>query len=48
MSSNGGGKCFGMTVMVSGTVVTSLRGGMKGACMHVSTPTLKSVMELRK
>jgi len=32
----------------SGTVAMSLRGGTKGACKYVSTPTLKSVMELKK
>jgi len=26
----------------------SLRGGTKGACRNVSTPMLKSVMDLRK
>jgi len=30
------------------TVAMSLHGGTKGVCRHVSTPTLKSVMELRK
>jgi len=39
MSHNGGRKCSGMTVTVSGT---------KGAYRQVSTPTLKSVMEQRK
>lgn len=31
-----------------GTAVMSLCGGAKGVCMHVSTPTIKSVMEMRK
>ncbi|AES69046.1 hypothetical protein MTR_3g021030 [Medicago truncatula] len=42
-----GGKCFGVTLAVSGTVVTSLHSALKGACRHVSTPTLKSVIELK-
>jgi hypothetical protein len=33
---------------VSGMAVMSLCGGTKSACRHVSTPTLKLVMELRK
>jgi len=33
--------------MYSDTVAMSLRGGMKGACIHVSTPTLKSVWKRR-
>jgi len=41
MRSNGGGKC-------SGTVAMSFRGEIKGPSRHVSIPTLKSVMELRK
>jgi len=41
MRGNGDGKC-------SGTVAMNLRGGTKGDCRHVSIPTLKSVMELRK
>jgi len=41
MRGNGGGKCFG-------TVAISLCGGMKGGYMHLSTPTLKSVMKMRK
>ena len=48
MSGNSGGKCFGVTLTVSSTVVTSLRGVMKRACRYVSTPTLKSVIELKK
>jgi hypothetical protein len=48
MRGNGGGKCSGVTVMVSGTVVMSLHDEIKGARRHVSTPTLKSIMELRK
>jgi len=48
MRGNDDGKCYGVTVMVSGTIVMSLRGGTKGSCRHVSTPMLKSVMELRK
>jgi len=47
MSGNDERKCISMMVTVFGTAVTSLRGGTKGVCMHVSTPTLKSVMELR-
>lgn len=46
MRDNNDGKCSGVTEMVSGMVATSLRGGTKGACTHVTTPTLKSVMEL--
>jgi hypothetical protein len=38
---NGGEIC-------SGTAAKSLCGGTKGTCGHVSTPTLKSVMELSK
>jgi len=41
MRGNVGGKC-------SGTVAMSLHSGTKGACRHVSTSMLKSVMELRK
>jgi len=37
-----------VTATTFGTTALSLRGGAKGACRHVSTPTLKSVMELRK
>jgi len=48
MSGNGGGKCFGVTVTVYGTAVMNPRSRTKGAYMHVSTLTLKSVMELRK
>jgi hypothetical protein len=40
MRGNGGG-------MLLSTVVTSLRVGTKVAYKHVSTPTLKAVMELR-
>jgi hypothetical protein len=35
------------SVTASGTAAMSLYGGTKGACRHVSTPTLKSVMELK-
>jgi hypothetical protein len=48
LNSNGGRKCSGVMVTASSTAATSLRGGTKGACKHVNTPTLKSVMELRK
>jgi len=41
MRGNGDGKC-------SGTVAMSLCGGTTDACRHVSTSTLKSVMELIK
>jgi len=41
MRGNGGGMC-------SGTVAMSLRHGTKGAYRHVSTQTLKLVIELRK
>jgi len=41
MRGNNGGKC-------SDIVAMSLYGGTKGACMYVTTPTLKSEMELRK
>jgi len=41
MRGNGGGKCYG-------TVAMNLYDGMKGSCIHVSTPALKAVMELRK
>jgi len=41
MRGNGDGKCFGTSAM-------SLRDGTKDVCTHVSTPTLKSRMELRK
>ena len=40
--------CSGVVVMVSGTVAMNPCGGMKGVCMHVTSSTLKSVMELRK
>jgi len=48
MSRNGGGKCSGLTVKVSSTAALNPCGGTKGACRHVSSPMLKSVMELRK
>jgi len=48
MSGNGGGKCSGMIETVSGAAVTNPCGGTKGACRHVSTLTLKLVIELRK
>jgi hypothetical protein len=48
MSGNDGRECSGVTATTSGTVAMSFRDGMKGVCMHVSTLTLKSVMELRK
>jgi len=48
MSGNGGGKCSGVMITVSGMAVTNVRGGTKGACRHVSTPTLKSVMEQKE
>ena len=48
MTGNTGRKYSGVTLMVSGTLVMSLHDGTKGACRHVGTPTLKSVMELRK
>jgi len=35
-------------VTIFGTVAMSHRGGTKGVCRHVSTPSLKSVMELKK
>ena len=45
---NGSRECFDVTITASGTAAMSLRGGTKGACRHVSTPALKSVMKLRK
>ena len=48
MSGNGGRECSGATVTTFGTTAMSLRKGMKGACMHVSNLTLKSIMKLRK
>lgn len=48
MRGNSGGKCSDVTVMVSGTVVMSPCSGTKGVFRHVSTPKLKSIMELRK
>jgi hypothetical protein len=48
MRDNGGGNCSGEVMAVSGTAATNLHGGAKGACKHVSTPTLKSAMNLRK
>lgn len=47
MSGNSGGKFSSVMVMVYGTVAMSLHGGTKCACKHVSTQTLKSVIELR-
>jgi len=44
----GGGKYSSVTLTVSGTAVTSPCGGMKGVCIHVSTPTFKLVMKLIK
>jgi len=32
----------------SGTVAMNLRGGTKGVCRNISTPTFKSIMELNK
>ncbi|RHN51991.1 hypothetical protein MtrunA17_Chr6g0475461 [Medicago truncatula] len=48
MTGNSVRKCSGVMMMVSGMAATSLLGGIKDACRQVSTPTLKSVMELRK
>jgi len=48
LSGNNGKECSGVTVMTSDMAAMSLRGGTKGAYKHVSTPTLKSVMKLRK
>jgi len=48
MIGNSGRKCSGVTTMASGPVAMSFRGGTKGAYMHVSIPTLRSIMELRK
>ena len=48
MSGNGGGCCFNVMVTVSDTAVLSLHDGTKGPCKLGSTPTLKSVTELRK
>jgi len=48
MRGSSGGKCSGVTMMVSGTVVMNPCDGTKGGYRHVGTPTLKLVMELRK
>jgi len=48
MSGNGDEKCSGATVKVFSTLAMNLCGGPKDVCRHVSTLTLKSVMELRK
>lgn len=48
MSGNTGGKFSSVMVTVFGTVAMSLHGRTKFACKHVSTQTLKSVIELRK
>jgi hypothetical protein len=42
------GKCSGVTVTVYGTVMMNPCGETKGACRHVSIPTLKSVGGRRK
>lgn len=48
MSRNGGRESFGESVTAFGAMAISLRNGTKGGCRHVSTPTLKYVMELDK
>ena len=47
MSHNGDRKCSSESLTASITVAISLCGGTKGAYKDVSTPTLKSVMELK-
>lgn len=48
MRGNGGGSCSGEVMAVFGTAATNLYGGTKGVYIHVITPTLKSIMDLRK
>jgi len=48
LSGNDDKESSGVTVTTFGTVVTRLHGGTKGVYKHISTPTLKSVIELRK
>jgi len=48
MSDNSDRKCSGVTMKVSGTAAMNHCGGTKGACRHVKTLMLKSVMKLRK
>ncbi|RHN56781.1 hypothetical protein MtrunA17_Chr5g0433171 [Medicago truncatula] len=48
MNGNGGGKCYGVMVKAFSTVARNPYNGTKGACRHVNTLTLKSLMEQRK